>query len=99
MGRVETFGHVLNSPPSMADSCFVSSLMRGIFGRGRFACLVLILISCPIKSWCHCRVLKSGGKTAALQKLRGHGARAVWRKQEFWLGEGLTLVYRGVGVH
>src|SRR5260370_27116566 len=94
MGGVETFGHVLNSPASMAVSCLVSSLMRGIFGRGRFACLVLILISCPIKSWCHCRVLKSGGKTAALQKLRGHGARAVWRKQAFWSAAALPPLLR-----
>ena len=61
MGRVVTLGHVLNSVPSMAESCFVSSLARSILGRGRFVVLAFISFTAPSKSTSELRCVRESG--------------------------------------
>ena len=85
MGREETCGHPLISVFSIADHCFISSEMGGIFGRSRMVCV--FCLAARFRFVFFIFITGSGG----------HGPGAARREQELGLGEGLDLLEGGVG--
>src|ERR1700675_1013389 len=67
MGLVVMWGHPRNSCPSMADHCFISSLVRGRLGRRGFLILLFIALAilvCAVTLLVPCR---GGARSARLQ--------------------------------
>src|SRR5881394_2241652 len=87
MGLVEIRGQPLTSVFSIADHCFISSEIGGIFGRSRMVRRLCLLARFPFAFFAFIMQLVPSNR---------HGFGAAGWQEKFRFGERLHLLERGV---